>query len=64
VNGVPGAKEEHDNADCGSDGFENLRQYIAANVVGDNPPPITTEARALIRAALGPAQEGETSSTA
>jgi hypothetical protein len=43
---------------------EELRQYIAANVIGDSPPPLTAEARALIRAALGPDQEGETASTA
>jgi hypothetical protein len=43
---------------------EELRLYIAANIIGDNPPPLTAEASALIRAALGPDQEGETSSTA
>lgn len=43
---------------------EELRRYISANVIGDNPPPVTAEAQALIRAALGPHQAGETSSTA
>lgn len=43
---------------------EDLRRYAAVNVIGDNPPPLTAEARALIRAALGPDQAGETSSTA
>jgi hypothetical protein len=61
VNGTPGAQEEH--ADTGRE-REELRQYIAANVIGDNPPPLPAEARALIRAALGADQEGETSSTA
>lgn len=46
------------------DGREGLRLYIAVNVIGDNPPPLTAEARSLIRAALGPDQEGEASSTA
>jgi hypothetical protein len=32
---------------------DRLRRYIAANVVGDNPPPLTAEACALIRAMLG-----------
>jgi hypothetical protein len=47
-----------------ADWHEGVRRYIAASVVGDNPPRITAEARALIRAALGPGQAGETSSTA
>ena len=33
---------------------DSLRRYIAANVVGDNPPPLTAEARDLIRRAFGP----------
>lgn len=38
-----------------------LRRYIAAHVIGDNPPPLTTEARDLIRAMLGTSQAGESS---
>lgn len=37
------ASQEHD----------RLRRYIAANIVGDNPPPLTAEARDLIRRILG-----------
>ncbi len=36
-----------------------LRQYIAANVIGDNPPPLTAEAQDLIRAMLGSDHVGE-----
>jgi hypothetical protein len=36
-----------------------LRQYIAANVIGDNPPPLTAEAQDLIRAMLGSDHAGE-----
>ena len=36
-----------------------LRQYIAANVIGDNPPPLTSEAQDLIRAMLGSDHAGE-----
>ena len=43
---------------------EELRRYIAANVVGANPPPLTAEARDLIRAALGSDQTGEASESA
>lgn len=32
---------------------DRLRRYIAVNVVGDNPPPLTAEAQDLIRAILG-----------
>jgi hypothetical protein len=31
---------------------EWLRRYIAEHVIGDNPPPLTPEAQALIRAML------------
>ena len=33
---------------------DRLRRYIAVNVVGDSPPPLTSEARELIRRTLGP----------
>ena len=33
---------------------DRLRRYIAVNVVGDSPPPLTSEARELIRRILGP----------
>jgi hypothetical protein len=33
---------------------DRLRRYIAVNVVGDSPPPLTSEARDLIRRILGP----------
>ncbi len=36
-----------------------LRRYIAANVVGDNPPPLTAEAQDLIRAMFGSDHAGE-----
>lgn len=36
-----------------------LRQYIVANVIGDNPPPLTVEAQDLIRAMLGSDHAGE-----
>jgi hypothetical protein len=36
-----------------------LRQYIAANVIGDNPAPLTAEAQDLIRAMLGSDHAGE-----
>ena len=36
-----------------------LWQYIAANVIGDNPPPLTAEAKDLIRAMLGSDHAGE-----
>jgi hypothetical protein len=36
-----------------------MRQYIAANVIGDNPPPLTAEAQDLIRAMLGSDHAGE-----
>jgi len=39
--------------------FNRLRQYIAANVIGDNPPPLTAEAQDLIRAMLGSDHSGE-----
>ena len=38
---------------------DRLRRYIAANVVGDNPPPLTAEAQDLIRAMLGSDHAGE-----
>lgn len=47
-----------------ADERDRLRRHIAVNVVGDNPPPLTAEARALIRAALGPDQAVEASSAA
>jgi hypothetical protein len=58
------SRGEHAPVGGGHEEHEELRRYIAANVIGDNPPPLTAEARARIRAALGPDQEGETSSTA
>jgi hypothetical protein len=33
---------------------DRLRRYIAANIVGDTPPPLTSEACDLIRRFLGP----------
>jgi hypothetical protein len=41
---------------------ESLRRYIAANVVGDNPPPLTAEARDLVYRVLGsdPGQSEQT----
>jgi len=39
---------------------DRLRRYIAANVVGDNPPPLTAEAQDLIRAMLGSDYAGGT----
>jgi hypothetical protein len=57
----PESSEEHAAPAGGHEEREELRRHIAANVVGDNPPPITAEARALIRAALGLGQAGGTS---
>lgn len=34
---------------------DRLRRYIAEKVIGDNPPPLTAEAQARVRAALSPA---------
>jgi hypothetical protein len=64
MTGPESSQGEHPVTGGGDEEREELRRYIAANVIGDNPPPLTAEARALIRAALGPDQEGETSSTA
>jgi hypothetical protein len=36
-----------------------LRRYIAVNVVGDSPPPLTAETQDLIRAMLGSGHAGE-----
>ena len=33
---------------------DRLRRYIAVKVVGDNPPPLSAEARDLIRRTFGP----------
>jgi len=33
--------------------YDRLRRYIAVNVVGDDPPPLTVEAQGLIRVMLG-----------
>jgi len=38
---------------------DRLRRYIAVNVVGDDPPPLTAEAQDLIRAMLGSDHVGE-----
>jgi hypothetical protein len=38
---------------------DSLRRYIAANIVGDNPPPLTKEACELIRRVLGSDQVEE-----
>jgi len=38
---------------------DRLRRYIAVNVVGDDPPPLTAEAQDLIRAMLGSDHAGE-----
>ena len=38
---------------------DRLRRYIAAHVVGDDPPPLTAEAQDLIRAMLGSDHAGE-----
>lgn len=32
---------------------DRLRSYIALNVIGSDPPPLTAEAQGLIRAMLG-----------
>ena len=32
---------------------DRLRRYIAAHVIGDNPPPLTAEAQDLVRTMLG-----------
>jgi hypothetical protein len=39
--------------------YDRLRRHIAVNVVGDNPPPLTVEAQALIRVMLGSDHAGE-----
>lgn len=38
---------------------DRLRRYIAVNVVGDSPPPLTKEACELIRRVLGSDQAEE-----
>ena len=43
---------------------DRLRRYIAEKVIGDNPPPLTAEAQARVRAALSPAHVIEGSSEA
>lgn len=43
---------------------ERLRRYVAARIVGDNPPPLTCEARDLIRRALGSDQVEEVTAAA
>lgn len=34
-----------------------LRRHIAVNIVGENPPPLTSEARDLVRRTLAIAQQ-------
>lgn len=34
-----------------------LRRHIAVNIVGENPPPLTSEARDLVRLTLAIAQQ-------
>jgi hypothetical protein len=38
---------------------DRLRRYIAVHVVGDDPPPLTAEAKDLIRAMLGSGHAGK-----
>lgn len=49
-NGAPAGQER-----------DRLRRYIAVNIVGDNPPPLTKEASELIRRLLGSDQAEEIS---